>query len=216
MTEIRLEGYRACARDGPYLRLGTWESYGIEQLQVIPGAGWEGLELTATFVTPAASVCVQVPEDGVLPVPPEATAASLGTAAPGKLVFAGMAAGVQRLSTDISFLVSDHAAAEGAQSQPTPSLWEQYFARIQAKIDAAVPPDGTPGTVLTKTDQGTAWREGGAAGGYQIGAGLKLDTLTNTLAVDTTNDIGQDNTLPVTSAAVYTAVGNIDALLTTI
>lgn len=213
MTEIRLEGYRACARDGPYLRLGTWDSYGIEQLKILPGEGWQGLELTATFVTPTGSTCVRVPEDGALPVPPEATASPLGTAAPGRLVFAGLARGVQRLSTDIPFLVSDHAAAEGTESGPTPSLWEQYFAEIQARIDKAVPPDGEPGAVLTKTGTGTAWQQGG---GYNIGHGLKLDADTNTLAVDTADDVQRDNTLPITSAAVYTTVGNIDALLTTI
>ena len=51
--------------------------------------------------------------------------------------------------------------------------------------------------------------------GYQIGHGLKV-TGTNTLEVDTANDVEQDNTLPITSAAVYTTVGNIEILLGTI
>lgn len=56
--------------------------------------------------------------------------------------------------------------------------------------------------------------EGGGFG-YQIGHGLKV-TGTNTLEVDTANDVEQDNTLPITSAAVYTTVGNIEILLGTI
>ena len=56
--------------------------------------------------------------------------------------------------------------------------------------------------------------EGGGFG-YQIGHGLKV-TGTNTLEVDTANDEEQDNTLPITSAAVYTTVGNIEILLGTI
>lgn len=57
---------------------------------------------------------------------------------------------------------------------------------------------------------------GGGGGGYQIGDGLKLDAETNTLSVDTADTVEKDNTKPVTSAAVYTEVGNINALLATI
>lgn len=57
---------------------------------------------------------------------------------------------------------------------------------------------------------------GSGGGGYTIGDGLKLDAATNTLSVDTAEIVEQDNTKPVTSAAVYTEVGNINALLATI
>lgn len=50
---------------------------------------------------------------------------------------------------------------------------------------------------------------------YQIGNGLKI-TGGDTLEVDTATDVEQDNTLPITSAAVYTTVGNIEILLGTI
>lgn len=50
---------------------------------------------------------------------------------------------------------------------------------------------------------------------YEIGPGLKVIDGT-TLAVDTATDVEQDNTLPITSAAVYTTVGNIEILLGTI
>lgn len=56
----------------------------------------------------------------------------------------------------------------------------------------------------------------GGGGGYLIGTGLKLDTSTNTLSVDTADDVEADNTKPITSAAVYETVGNINALLATI
>lgn len=57
---------------------------------------------------------------------------------------------------------------------------------------------------------------GSGGGGYTIGDGLKLDAATNTLSVDTADSVEKDNTKPVTSAAVYTEVGNINALLATI
>lgn len=57
---------------------------------------------------------------------------------------------------------------------------------------------------------------GGGGTAYTIGNGLKLDAETNTLSVDTADKMEQDNTLPITSAAVYVEVGNINALLKTI
>ena len=45
------------------------------------------------------------------------------------------------------------------------------------------------------------------------------ETLTlkdNVLSVNTTNNMEQDNTLPITSAGVFATVGNIEALLKTI
>lgn len=64
------------------------------------------------------------------------------------------------------------------------------------------------GEAVEVEDEGT--------GGYQIGSGLKLDAETNTLSVDTADAVEKDNTKPVTSAAVYAEVGNINALLATI
>lgn len=61
-----------------------------------------------------------------------------------------------------------------------------------------------------------AARTGGGGTKYQIGNGLKLDTKTNTLAVDTADAVERDNTKPITSTAVYAVVGNINALLATL
>lgn len=53
---------------------------------------------------------------------------------------------------------------------------------------------------------------GGSSGqAVEIGSGLKLDN--NVLSVDTADKVEEDNTKPVTSAAVYTEIGNIEALL---
>ena len=50
---------------------------------------------------------------------------------------------------------------------------------------------------------------------YQIGNGLRI-TGGDTLEVDAATSVEEDNTLPITSAAVYTTVGNIEILLGTI
>lgn len=219
MQTIRLNGYTAAA-PVPVLRLGTRDSFGIEQLQIIPGEEWQGLALTATFVTPAGSTRMVVPETGVVDVPPAATAAALTPAAPGRIVFAGTGAGVQRITADLPYLVTDHAPVAGDTPAPEPSEWEQYVTRMQQALNAAVPPTGNSGQVLTKTQDGNVWAypAGGGAGGggYVIGAGLRLDPEGNILSVDTADAVEQDNTRPITSAAVFTAVGSIDALLATI
>lgn len=51
---------------------------------------------------------------------------------------------------------------------------------------------------------------------YKIGSGLKVDEKTNTLSVDIANEAEADNTKPISSAAVFTTVGNIEILLGTI
>ena len=45
----------------------------------------------------------------------------------------------------------------------------------------------------------------------EIGSGLKLEN--NVLSVDTAETVEEDNTKPITSAAVFAEVGNIEVLL---
>lgn len=63
-----------------------------------------------------------------------------------------------------------------------------------------------------------AAQSGGSGSGthYRIGSGLKLDPATHTLSVDAADAAEQNNTKPITSAAVYAEVGNINALLATL
>lgn len=113
------------------LRLGTKDSYGTEYLRVLPGPEWQGLTITATFVTPAGATQALVSADGLLAVPPEATAQALSHNATGKIVFTGVGDGVQRITTDLAYTVFDHADNRGADSQPTPSVWEQFVVQVQ-------------------------------------------------------------------------------------
>ena len=53
-----------------------------------------------------------------------------------------------------------------------------------------------------------------ATGTLEIGDGLKW--VGQKLTVDTADAVQQDNTKPITSAAVYTEIGNIEALLAAI
>lgn len=219
MITINLNDYSASTPSGKILHLGTCDSYGIEQLQIITGPEWQGLTITATFSAGGTALAppIVVPENGIIDVPPGATARALPAYAPGVIVFRGVSDGVQRISTNILYTVLNHGPVDGTAPAPTPSEWEQYIQQVQEIINAAVPPEGTTGYVLTKTEDGTEWAEpqgGGGGGNYIIGDGLKLEG--RTLSVDTANVVEKDNTKPVTSAAVHVELGNIEALLKSI
>lgn len=172
MITINLNDYSASTPGGPFLLLGTYDSYGIEQLQIITGPEWQGLTITATFSAGGTALAppIVVPENGIIDVPPGATARALPAYAPGVIVFRGVSDGVQRISTNILYIVLNHGPVDGTAPAPTPSEWEQYIQQVQEITNAAVPPEGTTGYVLTKTEDGTEWAEpqggGGGNGGY--------------------------------------------------
>lgn len=92
LHEVQLKGYSV--RPGN-LSLGTFDSYGIEQLHVTLDDTWSGLAVTATFNPPKGEpVEIRVPENGLIDVPAEATA-NEGT---GSIVYCGVANGVQLIT----------------------------------------------------------------------------------------------------------------------
>ena len=162
--EIRLNQYSAVPADRTRrFSLGTKDSYGIEQLRIVPGEGWDGLTITATFHPPEGeAVQVLVPADGLIDVPPEATRS--GSELPiryGKIVFAGVADGVQRISCNLPYTVMGHAPVDGAASSgPSPSWYEQAAAHF-------LPGGGKAGQVLAKAsdaDLDVEWADGGGSG----------------------------------------------------
>ena len=96
-------------------------------------------------------------------------------------------------------------------ADPTLPIWAQLQKQIGDLDDLKTYNKDTLVAAINE-----ARSSGGTGGGYNIGSGLKLDAATNTLSVDTAEAVEKDNTKPVTSAAVYTEVGNINALLATI
>src|SRR5699024_9729443 len=105
---IQVDGY--CARFGGKwgrLQLGTFGSYGIEQLQLVLGDGWEGRTVTAVFHGPKTSTgtTVLAGSDGLVAVPQEATA----SAGYGTITIVGEDESSQRISVDIPYVVMYHA-----------------------------------------------------------------------------------------------------------
>ena len=222
--EITLTGYSAVyTGQKSRLVLGTAGSYGIEKLHLVYGEGWEGRTVSAIFTIGSATVKVLADSAGDVQVPPEATA----SAGMGTVTILGVDETSQRISVDVPYLVLAHAAVQGDSPDPTPDEWQQYVAAVKQYADQAQKaadkiPNPTPAdegkSVVARADgsYGLALIQGGGGGvGYNIGHGLKV-TGGDTLEVDTAEVVEKDNTLPVTSAAVYTEVGNINALLQTI
>lgn len=134
LHEVQLKGYSV--RPGN-LSLGTYDSYGIEQLHVTLDDTWSGLAIDATFHnTPNdKGVTMLVDADGLVPVPPEACKQPSKYAT---ITFRGVQDGVQRISCNLPYMVLDHAQVPGANSTATPSENAQALAQMQDLRDGAV------------------------------------------------------------------------------
>lgn len=128
LHEVQLKGYSV--RPGN-LSLGTFGSYGIEQLHVTLDDTWSGLAVTATFNPPKGEPReIHLPENGLIDVPAEATA-NEGT---GTIVYCGVANGVQRITKTQGYNVITRGPVGGTEPfKPSESLATQV---LQAALNA--------------------------------------------------------------------------------
>nr|DAW12217.1 MAG TPA: hypothetical protein [Caudoviricetes sp.] len=130
---LRMDNYTPIPRK---LVLGTNSSFGTESIKIERGAGWDGLNLTATWHIPGREEPLRVAllDGDAMDVPPEVTK----EAKDGVLVLAGLASGVQRASCNVEYLILEQAGVYGgADAEPTPELAAQVLeAALQAKADA--------------------------------------------------------------------------------
>lgn len=130
---LRLDNYTPIPRK---LVLGTNSSFGTESIKIERGAGWDGLNLTATWHIPGREEPLRVAllDGDAMDVPPEVTK----EAKDGVLVLAGLASGVQRASCNVEYLILEQAGVYGgADAEPTPELAAQVLeATMQAKSNA--------------------------------------------------------------------------------
>ena len=131
----------------------------------------------------------------------------------------GMQGDVVRHTNQIQVFIPESLSGD-AQWPEVPSEFTEIEQNIIA-INNNPPKPGSNGFWLIYNPETGEYEESdiplpeGGGFSYQIGNGLKV-TGVNTLEVDTATDVEQNNTLPITSAAVYTTVGNIEILLGTI
>ena len=130
---LRLDNYYPTPRK---LVLGTNSSFGTESIKIERGAGWDGLNLTATWHIPGREEPLRVAllDGDAMDVPPEVTK----EAKDGVLVLAGLASGVQRASCNVEYLILEQAGVYGgADAEPTPELAAQVLQAVQDARDAA-------------------------------------------------------------------------------
>lgn len=163
--QIQVDGY--CARFGGKwgrLQLGTFGSYGIEQLQITLGDSWNDLVVYANFVTADGTTPVLVPESGLVDVPPEATAKP----GMGNIVLDGTADGVRIYSVDIPYIMLNHSDLSGEAPAPTPDRWEQYVAQVKGYADAAA--ESAKGAAASEQNAADSAERAAQAAGEAAGA----------------------------------------------
>lgn len=131
--EVVLHGYNV--KPGS-LQLGTFDSYGIEELHVTADDSWDGLDILAVFHAPNGTAKkVVVGADGMLAVPPEATAKQAGV---GRIVFVGLAENVQRITVDMGYNIKPHSDIEGDNpGTPTPDVVQQILTNSNNAVSIA-------------------------------------------------------------------------------
>lgn len=154
MHVIKLDGYNATVDNGEKLELGTFDSFGEEQLQIVKAPDWVNLSVIATFNPPNRKPVQAVVDSvtGVIKVPKEATAGWYGV---GTIVFVGLADGVQRISSDVEYIIRRHSNASGTEpAEPTPDLLQQVLTLSKDAQTAAKNAEDVANSVREDADNG--------------------------------------------------------------
>ena len=211
---ITIHCSRACAHLASPPELLTAGMSKAVTVQFVFSTDWDGLTKTAVFSNGKTTVDVLAANwDGdTVPVPHEVLAVPGRHARVG--VYGADESGVVLPTVWVSLGKVQPGADPSGDASADPSLpvWAQLQKQIGDLDDLKTYNKGNLVDAINEARSSG----GSGGGGYTIGEGLKLDAATNTLSVDTAEAVEKDNTKPVTSAAVYTEVGNINALLATI
>ena len=211
---ITIHCSRACAHLASPPELLTAGMSKAVTVQFVLSPEWDGLTKTAVFSNGKTTVDVLAANwDGdTVPVPHEVLAVPGRHARVG--VYGADESGVVLPTVWVSLGKVQPGADPSGDASADPSLpvWAQLQNQIGDLDDLKTYNKGNLVDAINEARSSG----GSGGGGYTIGDGLKLDAATNTLSVDTAAAVEKDNTKPVTSAAVYTEVGNINALLATI
>ena len=211
---ITIHCSRACAHLASPPELLTAGMSKAVTVQFVFSPDWDGLTKTAVFSNGKTTVDVLAANwDGdTVPVPHEVLAVPGRHARVG--VYGEDESGVVLPTVWVSLGKVQPGADPSGDASTDPSLpvWAQLQKQIGDLDDLKTYNKGNLVDAINEARSSG----GSGGGGYTIGDGLKLDAATNTLSVDTAAAVEKDNTKPVTSAAVYTEVGNINALLATI
>ena len=126
---VKVRGYDPHLEGEDSLVLGTANSYGTEKISVTFDEFWEDRSIIAVFNNNGTSTPVDI-VDGVVEVPPQATAYSTPKGVYASVVFLGVKENSQIISTDLRYKVLHHSPIDGESPEHTPSAWEKVLSRL--------------------------------------------------------------------------------------
>lgn len=211
MTVIRLfaDDQKLSVAVAPKIASGDRNSV---QIQVSFSGNWSNYEKSAVFYTSWDKTVYEVMlSDNKCLIPHEVLSMN------GDL-FIGIRGvdtngGAVKTTTVLKYRIEKGAPMGDASSvEPTPDVYQQILMRL-AEINAVT---SVNGIVPDENGNVKINVSGSSGGGIDFDVDETLSLKNGILSVNTTNQMEQDNTLPITSAGVYATVGNIEALLKTI
>ena len=205
---------KACAETSCHRPLLTAGMSNAEIVHFVFSEEWDGLAKTAVFTDGVITVDVlQAQWNGdEVAVPPDVTTTAGRRVRVGVYGTDGNGVALPTIWTELGTVHAGADPSGDSSTKPVLPVWAQLQSQIGDLDDLQTYNKGNLVDAINEARSSG----GSGGGGYTIGDGLKLDAATNTLSVDTAAAVEKDNTKPVTSAAVYTEVGNINALLATI
>lgn len=199
----------------------TWENPGRIPVENTRGylyarfttdSEWSGMTKTAVFQTGARPPVMVAVTGDLVKIPAEC------------LVRGQMAVGLIGLDDGGTVRLVTRQMRRGIPMDPsapvdgippeetTPALWEQVLATMGDLNDLKTLDKSSLVAAINEAAQSG----GGGGGGISFTLDDTLKLVNGVLGVNTSNAPEQDNTLPITSAAVAATVGNIEAILKTI
>lgn len=188
----------------------TSGSVNVNTVSIEFSADWDGLSRVAVFASSTTQISIALDSTNQCFIPWECLVTPNLNLRVGVYGMQGTTIVLPTIWASLG-IIRPGVTTGAEPSPPTPDAYQKVLAEIGNLEDL---------TTANKSSLVAAINEvhdtgGGGGMNYQIGHGLKV-TGVNTLEVDTAEEAEQDNTLPITSAAVYTTVGNIEILLETI
>lgn len=185
----------------------TSGSVGVNQVHFTFDGEWEGLDRVAVFRCGDVSVSIPLDDTNTCYIPWETLAS------PHKVLFAG----VQGLKDTVEILptvetnlgeVQKGTTLGSDATDPTASPYQWVLTSIGDLDDLKTNDKSSLVAAINEA------RATGGGGGFETDETLSFKN--GVLSVNTAGEAEEDNTLPITSAAVAASIGNIEELLKTI
>lgn len=188
----------------------TSGSVNVNTVSIEFSADWEGLSRVAVFASSTTQISIALDSTNQCFIPWECLVTPNLNLRVGVYGMQGTTIVLPTIWASLG-IIRPGVTTGAEPSPPTPDAYQKVLAEIGNLEDLTTADKSSLVAAINEVHE----TGGGGGMNYRIGHGLKV-TGGNTLEVDTAEEAEQDNTLPITSAAVYTTVGNIEILLETI